>query len=110
MLKSLHTKQNDAFLALLRDIRQDVRLRQADLADRLGRDQATVSKVERGERRLDVIELRVWLSALEIDFVTFMRKLDERLAPLPSLDARFRRRSTATPQADQEKESGKSDD
>ena len=107
MLKSLHTKQNDVFLALLRDSRQDIRLRQADLADRLGRAQATVSKVERGERRLDVIELRVWLNALEVDFLTFMRTLDERLAGAPTLDARFRRRATSPNGAARSKGSSK---
>ena len=58
MLKSLHTTQNEVFLLLLRRRRQAQRLRQADLAVRLGRGQSTVSKIERGVRRLDVIELR----------------------------------------------------
>ena len=94
MLKSLHSKHNDVFLALLRDSRQAVPLRQADLALRLGHAQATVSKVERGERRLDVIELRAWLSALEVDFLTFMHRLDDGLKGMPSPDGRFRRRAT----------------
>ena len=94
MLKSLHSKHNDVFLALLRDSRQAVPLRQADLALRLGHAQATVSKVERGERRLDVIELRAWLSALDVDFLTFMHRLDDGLKGMPSPDGRFRRRAT----------------
>jgi transcriptional regulator with XRE-family HTH domain len=79
MRKSLHTKQNEIFLHLLREHRCAHRLRQADLARLLASAQATVSKVERGERRLDIIELRNWLAALGVDFLGFMHSLDERL-------------------------------
>lgn len=90
MLKSLNSRQNDAFLVLLRQRRESQQLRQADLALRLGRGQATVSKVERGVRRLDIIELRAWLKALDIDFLTFMSELDDQLEGMPVPDARFR--------------------
>lgn len=90
MLKSLHSRQNDVFLRLLRSKRETQRLRQLDLAIRLGRGQATVSKVERGTRRLDVVELWAWLNALEIDFVTFTRELDQNLKAAPVPDPRFR--------------------
>lgn len=90
MLKSLHSTQTDVFLNLLRDTRVSVRLRQSDLAMRLGRCQGTVSKVERGERRLDVMELRAWLNALEVDFVAFVAELEQRLLLHPVPDARLR--------------------
>ena len=90
MLKSLHTHQNDVFLLLLRRSRQGQRLRQEDLALRLGRGQSMVSKIERGVRRLDVIELRAWLSALEVDFLTFMAELNRNLEAVPTVDPRFR--------------------
>ncbi|WP_341887795.1 helix-turn-helix transcriptional regulator [Variovorax sp. YR752] len=89
MQKTTSSMHNTIFLSLLRDCRESMRLRQADLAMRLGRGQATVSKVERGERRLDVIELRAWLGALEVDFLTFMSELDKRLRPLPVVDPIF---------------------
>ena len=79
MLKSLRTQQNKIFLAALRDRREALGLRQADLAERLGETQATVSRVENGERRLDVIELRAWLRALRVGFVPFLRQLDRTL-------------------------------
>ncbi len=79
MLKSLRTQQNTIFLAALRDRREALGLRQADLAQRLGETQATVSRVENGERRLDVIELRTWLRALRVGFVPFVRQLDRQL-------------------------------
>jgi len=90
MLKSLHSRQNAVFLHMLRGQREMQRLRQLDLARRLGRGQATVSKVERGTRRLDVVELWTWLDALNIDFVTFTRELDRELKSSLVPDPRFR--------------------
>ena len=77
MLKSLHSRQNDVFLRMLRSKREAQRLRQLDLAIRLGRGQATV-------------ELWAWLNALEIDFVTFTTELDQELKASPVPDPRFR--------------------
>jgi transcriptional regulator with XRE-family HTH domain len=82
MRKSIHSPQNQAFLELLRRHRQRRRLRQVDVGVRLGRDQGMVSKVESGERRLDIIELRTWLQAIEVDFVAFVRELDQVLSRL----------------------------
>lgn len=106
MLKSLHRRHNQVFLELLRRRRETGKLRQADLALYLGSDQATVSKVENGGRRLDVIELREWLLALEVDFLEFMHELDESLRSHPALDQRLaggRRRMPPT-RAKQHKE------
>jgi len=89
MLKSLYSRHNDVLLHLLRSRREAVQLRQRDLAQRLGRGQGTVSKVESGTRRLDVIELRAWLRALEVDFVDFITELDQQLQTQPMPDARF---------------------
>jgi transcriptional regulator with XRE-family HTH domain len=89
MLKSLHTQHNDIFLGLLRRSRVSRRLRQADLAVRLGRGQSTVSKIERGVRRLDVIELRAWLAALDVSFLEFMGELEDRLEGVPTVDPRL---------------------
>lgn len=82
MRKTLYSTQNQALLRLLRRYRQQRRLRQADLGRLLGRDQAMVSKVESGERRLDVIELRAWLSAMDVDFLMFMREFNDVLSNL----------------------------
>jgi transcriptional regulator with XRE-family HTH domain len=79
MHKSLHSRQYNDFLDQLRQLRLSRGLRQSDLAARLGRAQSLVSRAESGERRLDVVELWVWLQALEMDLSTFARELDERL-------------------------------
>ena len=79
MLKSMHNRQNHAFMQLLRSRRQSMRMRQQDLAQALGLDQATVSKVESGARRLDLIELKDWLSALGLKFSDLAGELDRYL-------------------------------
>lgn len=86
MPKSLYSRHNQIFLALLRDSRDSVQLRQADLATLLGRHQATVSRVESGERRLDVLQLRQWLRALGVDFLAFMNELESRLGEAPVME------------------------
>ena len=99
MPKILYSRHNDILLAMLRGLRVERRLRQTDLAVRLGRDQGLVSKVERGERRLDVIELRDWLNALDSDFIGFVSSLDAELRLHPTTDPRLthRRGSTRAP-------------
>jgi len=95
MAKTLHTRHNEIFLEKLQLARLRQRLRQTDLADRLGRDQALISKVERGERRLDVIELRDWLLALGIDFIEFLSELNAELGPHGTPELRVLRRKTS---------------
>ena len=55
--KALQTRRYRRFLALLRAAREDAGLTQAQVAKRLGRTQAWVSKCELGERRVDFVEL-----------------------------------------------------
>lgn len=53
-----HSAGRKRLRQMLRKIRLDAGLRQADLAARLGQPQSFVSKCENGERKLDVIELK----------------------------------------------------
>jgi transcriptional regulator with XRE-family HTH domain len=80
MDKSLFSKQYRIFLSLLRTARVEAGLTQADLAKRIGESQSFVSKVERGERRLDVVELRAFCSALNVQFPKFMKGLHDSLS------------------------------
>jgi transcriptional regulator with XRE-family HTH domain len=79
MHKTLYSRPNEVFVTLLRDLRRSRRLRQLDLAERLGSSQAIVSRVESGERRIDIVELVVWLRALDTDLVSFAKQLKRRL-------------------------------
>jgi transcriptional regulator with XRE-family HTH domain len=53
----VHSPEYQGMLALLRQARLDAGLTQVEVAKRLELRQAFVSKVERGERRLDPVEL-----------------------------------------------------
>ena len=57
-----HRDAYDRFRAKLRQARRDAGLSQAQVAHAVGRPQSFVSKVESGERRVDVVELQVLAS------------------------------------------------
>lgn len=73
MPRSLFSKPYGELLRVLVSARRDAGLRQVDLAARLGKPQSFVSKIERGERRLDVIELVVVLRAIGADEMSFLK-------------------------------------
>jgi transcriptional regulator with XRE-family HTH domain len=77
--KATYLVQRKTLLVLLRQLRSDAGLTQAQLAARLHRDQTFVSKYESGERRLDILELREVCRATETDFARFIRRLDKGL-------------------------------
>lgn len=80
MEKSIYTREYSLFLELLRKARESKGLTQTEVAERLGQTQSFVSKVERGERRLDVVELRAFCTALTIAFPSFLTSLDRAIA------------------------------
>ena len=56
MPSSVFTQRHQDFIQFLVETRKAAGVTQVQLAERLGRPQSFVSKVERGERRIDVIE------------------------------------------------------
>lgn len=56
MPSSIFTQRHQEFIAFIASVRKAAEITQVELAERLGKPQSFVSKVERGERRLDVIE------------------------------------------------------
>lgn len=62
--------------SLLRELREQAGLRQADLASRLGKPQSYVSKFESGERRLDFLEVRDVCRAIGIKLQDVVKEFD----------------------------------
>ena len=91
MKKTIHTKQQATLLEMLVEARAAVGLTQGELASHLGLTQSEVSKFERGERGLDVLQLRTWVVAVGLPFVEFASELDARLGKQEG-QARIRRR------------------
>ena len=78
MPKSVFTDKYEQFRLLLVEARTNAGLSQARLAKKLGRPQSFVSKYERGERRLDVVEFEQVAHALAVDPIRFLKKVYDR--------------------------------
>ena len=77
MEKSIYTAKYGVLLELLIRARHAGNMTQEELAVRLALKQSAVSKVERGERRLDVAELHDWCKALDYSFTKFAAEFDK---------------------------------
>lgn len=67
MTKSVFTEEYERFRQMLIEARKESGLTQVDIAKRLGKPQSFVSKYERGERRLDVVEFLEVAKAIGAD-------------------------------------------
>jgi transcriptional regulator with XRE-family HTH domain len=74
--KTLYERSYAAFTDLLKEERRKAGLTQAMLAKKLRRPQSYVSKYERGDRRLDVIEFLEIARAIKFGPNEFLQKLD----------------------------------
>lgn len=79
MRKSVNRPEYRHVLDCLMQIRQDAMLTQTELAERIGRTQAFVSSVERGIRRMDLLQVHDWCRACGTDLAKLGGMLDERL-------------------------------
>lgn len=86
MTKSIHSRDYGRFLRLLVEARESRSVTQTERAKAIGKPQSFISKVESGERRLDIVELLQLLSAMGIDATEFVASL------LPSSAERSRRK------------------
>ena len=75
MARAKFSPAHARFRALLVKARKSAGLRQVDVAERLGRPQSYVAKVEQGERRLDVIEFVEFTESIGADPVAILRKV-----------------------------------
>jgi transcriptional regulator with XRE-family HTH domain len=58
MTKSIYTKEYKKVIERLKKARLEAGLKQAEVAKKLAEPQSYISKIERGERRIDVAELK----------------------------------------------------
>lgn len=78
-MKSVFTKEYEQLLSQLVEARKRQGLTQDDLAAKLGRLQTFVSKYERGERRLDVIEFIHVAHALGLKVAPLIADIEEHM-------------------------------
>lgn len=79
MEKSVFTPEYDILRVLLRDVRQRQNLTQGEVAARLSETQSFVSKCERGERRLDLVQLDAFCTVLGVELVEFVKEYSSRV-------------------------------
>jgi ribosome-binding protein aMBF1 (putative translation factor) len=79
MEKSIYSARYGAFLKLLKKARQDAGLTQSELAVRLSETQTFISKCERGERRIDIVELHTFCQAMNVSLVKFVDSLERTI-------------------------------
>ncbi len=82
MANPIHDPNYVVFREMLLEVRLAKSILQADLADKLGKNQSFVSKYERGERRLDFPEFIEVAAALDIPPSDFIVEYQRRVAKL----------------------------
>jgi transcriptional regulator with XRE-family HTH domain len=80
MEKSTFTREYAVLKGLLRELREGANLTQVQVAEKLGQTQSFVSKCERGERRLDVVQLRAFGRAVGVTLPNIIAALEDRLS------------------------------
>ncbi len=78
-MKSMHTKEYLILIRLLYSLRVNAGITQNELAKKMGVPQSYLSKIENGERRLDVIELCKICNALDSNIVSFIQELNRQI-------------------------------
>ncbi|MCC4588930.1 helix-turn-helix domain-containing protein [Xanthomonas sp. NCPPB 1067] len=78
-IKSIHKDHYDLLLQQLREVRLSAGLTQAALSTALKRPQSYVSDVERGSRRMDLLQLRAFCNACGISLTKFVTQFEKAL-------------------------------
>lgn len=77
MDKKRRTQQLDKLKRLLKAVRAESGMKQEQLAEKLGETQNFISRLERGERRLDFLEMFQLCEVLDISPVEFVKRFVE---------------------------------
>lgn len=73
MDKSIYSKEHKYLVGQLKKAREKAGLDQKEVAKLLGRTQSYVSKIESGQRRLDIIQLKKFAKIYKKDLSYFIK-------------------------------------
>lgn len=79
MPKTIHGGGHPHLVAVLTEARQKSGLTQAQLAEKIGKDQTYISIIERGQRRVDVLEFVTLARAMGADPAKLFGQVLKRL-------------------------------
>ena len=80
MSRPLSSDAYKAMIDRLADARRAAGIKQVELAERLGKPQSFISKVERRERRIDVVEFIIIARAIAADPVALFSEVAAAMA------------------------------
>ncbi len=78
MAKSIYSRRHERLCELLIEARIDAGYTQQGIADRIGKPQSYIAKIEGGERRLDVIEFIEICEAIGADSANIVNSITSR--------------------------------
>lgn len=79
MTKAIYRREHVIFLQELKRMRVESGMTQAQCSAALGRPQSFISDVERGVRRLDMVQLRDLCQVLDSDLISFTKSFERAL-------------------------------
>lgn len=82
MEKTIYTREYEIVLRLLKEARERAGITQVQLAKTLKQSQSFVSKIERGERRIDIVQLRTLCKLFGTTLLEFVTRLEKELGTL----------------------------
>lgn len=80
MTKAIYRPEYEVFLEILKRRRIAAGLTQVECSNALGRPQSFMSDVERGSRRLDIIQIRDLCQVLGCDFLELLQEFQNHLS------------------------------
>ena len=78
--KSIYKPEYKVLRKLLFEMREEAGLKQKEMAGLLQRPQSYISAVERGRRRIDLLQLREYCLACDRGVVDFVRRFEDEIA------------------------------
>ena len=79
MTKAIYRREHVIFLQVLKRMRLESGMTQAECSAALGRPQSFMSDVERGVRRIDTVQLRDLCLVLKTDLIRFTENYERAL-------------------------------
>lgn len=79
MTKAIYRREHTVFLGVLKRMREQSGMTQTQCSAALGRPQSFMSDVERGIRRLDIVQLRDLCQVMGSDLPTLINSFEQAL-------------------------------